>query len=164
MFKFKFGLFLSIMLCVSVLSVPNLNAEEASGLSTGQMIYVPAYSHIYSGDRAKPFLLTVTLSIRNIDLKHAITVTAVDYYETQGALLKSFLEKPITLKPLASIRYIIPEQDKAGGSGANFIVTWESCDRVNAPVVEAVMIGTQSQQGVSFTSRGQVVVPVESME
>ena len=28
---------------------------------------------------------------------------------------------------------------------------------VNPPIVETVMIGTQSQQGISFTSRGQVI-------
>ena len=31
-----------------------------------------------------PFLLTVTLSIRNIDPNHQIKITIVDYYETQG--------------------------------------------------------------------------------
>jgi len=45
-------------------------ADEKIELSDGQTIYVPAYSHIYSGNREQPFLLTVTLSIRNIDPKH----------------------------------------------------------------------------------------------
>ena len=36
------------------------------------------------------------------------------------------METPVTLKPLESIRYVIPEKDKAGGSGANFIVEWKS--------------------------------------
>ena len=124
----------------------------------GQTIYVPVYSHIYIGDREKPFLLTVTLSIRNIDQRHQIRITSVDYYETQGKLLKKHLDKPVTLNPLESIRYVIPERDKTGGSGANFIVEWKSDEFVNSPIVEAIMIGAQSQQGVSFSSRGKAII------
>ena len=133
-------------------------ADEKIGLSKGQTVYVPAYSHIYSGSREIPFLLTVTLSIRNIDPKHQIKVTVVDYYETQGKLLKKYIDKPAILNPIESLRYIIPERDKSGGSGANFIVEWESEKLVNPPIVESIMIGTQNQQGVSFTSRGRVII------
>ena len=133
-------------------------ADEKIGLSKGQTVYVPAYSHIYSGSREIPFLLTVTLSIRNIDPKHQIRVTVVDYYETQGKLLKKYIDKPAILNPIESLRYIIPERDKSGGSGANFIVEWESEKLVNPPIVESIMIGTQNQQGVSFTSRGRVII------
>lgn len=136
-------------------------ADEAIILSKGQTIYVPAYSHIYSGNRERPFLLTVTVSIRNIDPKQLIKITTVDYHETQGNLLTKIVETPVTLKPMESIRYVIPEKDKAGGSGANFIVKWESDKFVNPPIVESIMIGTQSQQGVSFTSRGQAIIPTE---
>jgi len=146
------------LLCIAMIQPMPLQAEEKTGLSDGQAIYVPAYSHIYSGSRERPFLLTITLSIRNIDPKHRIVITSADYFATQGKLLKGFLEKPITLKPLESIRYIIPERDEAGGSGANFIVKWKSEKPVNPPVVETIMIGTQSQQGISFSSRGQVIL------
>ena len=105
--------------------------------------------------------MTVTLSIRNIDPKHNITITLVDYYETQGKLLKKQIDKPITLKPLESLRYVIPERDKSGGSGANFIVEWQSEKFVNPPIVESIVIGTQAQQGVSFTSRGKEIYTSE---
>ena len=59
------GLFCLLTVCL--LLPPPLQADESLGLSSGQTIYVPAYSHIYTGNREKPFLLTVTLSIRNID-------------------------------------------------------------------------------------------------
>jgi hypothetical protein len=133
-------------------------AQGPPGSSDGQTIYVPAYSHIYGGDRERPFLLAVTLSVRNTDPYHAIRITAVDYYETGGTLLKNYLSAPQTLKPLESVRYVVPEKDKAGGSGANFLVVWQSDRPVNPPIVEAIMIGTQSQQGLSFTSRGQVII------
>ena len=149
-------LFLPIFL-LWVESLP-LYAEEACELTDGQTIYVPVYSHIYSGNNERPFLLTVTLSIRNLDPKHPITITLVDYYETQGKFLKKYLNKPAILNPLESIRYIIPEKDKTGGSGANFIVEWKSDKFVNPPIVESIMIGTQSSQGISFTSRGRAII------
>lgn len=146
-----------LFLATCLLAARPLAAAGEPDLSRGQAIYVPAYSHIYSGDRERPFLLTVTLSIRNIDPRARITVTVVDYYETQGRLLKKYIERPLTLKPLESLRYVIPQSDKAGGSGANFIVEWQAEQLVNPPIVETVMIGTQSQQGISFISRGQVL-------
>ena len=134
-------------------------AEGSDGLSRGQAVYVPAYSDIYHGSSERPFLLAVTLSILNIDPERAITITAVDYYETAGQHLKQYLDAPVSLKPLGSLRYVVQERDDSGGSGANFIVKWESEQPVNPPIIESVMIGTQTQQGISFTSRGRVIIP-----
>ena len=98
------------------------------------------------------------MSIRNIDPIHQIRITVVDYYETQGKLLRKKIDKPITLNPLESLRYVIPENDKSGGSGANFIVEWYSERPVNQPIIESVMIGAKSGQGISFTSRGREIL------
>ncbi|MEW6220072.1 MAG: DUF3124 domain-containing protein [Thermodesulfobacteriota bacterium] len=133
------------------------HAEEAPRLSKGQTLYVPAYSHIYAGNRDLPVLLTVTLSIRNVDLARSITIMAVDYYGTAGELIRGFLEQSVVLAPLESTRFIVPQKDKSGGSGANFLVRWQSGDLVNPPIVETVMIGAEGQQGISFTSRGQAL-------
>jgi hypothetical protein len=126
-------------------------------LSAGQTVYVPIYSHIYSGIKGRPFDLAATLSIRNTDPKYPISIVAVKYYDTAGKLVKEYMEVPIKLNALASTRYIITEGERAGGSGANFIVIWKSDKMVNPPIMEGVMIGTQSGQGISFVSRGQVV-------
>jgi len=134
-----------------------LSATEAQKLTQGQTVYVPAYSHIYHGDKETPLLLSVTLSIRNIDPNGSLTVTAVNYHETQGPLVKEYLTKPLVLGPLGSERYIIPQRDNTGGSGANFIVKWHSEKPINPPILETVMIGTQSQLGISFTSRGRAL-------
>lgn len=126
-------------------------------ISKGQTVYVPVYSHIYSGDREHPFDLTATLSIRNTDPKRTITILTVDYYDSKGKLLKKYLEGPVNLNPLATTRYIIKESDKSGGSGANFMVKWKSDIKVNAPIIESIMIGTKTQQGISFISRGRAI-------
>lgn len=123
----------------------------------GQTLYVPVYSHIYSGDREQPFYLAVTLSIRNTDARHAITITAVDYFDSEGKFLKHYLEKDFSLNALGTKRYVVPESDKTGGSGANFIIKWRSEKPVTEPLIESVMISTKTQQGISFTSRGRVL-------
>jgi hypothetical protein len=90
-------------------------------------------------------------------MNQAVTIVSAKYYDTDGKLLKEYLNEPLQLKALVSTRYIIKEGDKAGGSGANFIVKWKSEKKVNPPIIEAVMIGTHSGQGISFVSRGQVI-------
>ena len=131
------------------------NARKCTGLSMGQKVYVPAYSHIYSGNREMHALLTVTLSVRNTDPHHAIEILSVDYYDTNGNLLINYLSSPILLNALGTARYIISQKDRSGGSGANFIVTWKSKKPVNTPIIETVMIGSRS----SFTSRGKEILP-----
>ena len=126
-------------------------------LSAGQTVYVPIYSHIYSGLKGRPFSLAATLSIRNTDPKYPITLMSVQFFDSDGKLLKEYLDKPTELKAMASTRYIITEGDTTGGSGANFLVKWKSHKQVNPPLVEGVMIGTRSGQGISFVSRGQVI-------
>jgi hypothetical protein len=130
-------------------------------LSKGQTLYVPVYSHIYSGDRERPVYLAVTVSIRNTDPAHSIHLTAVDYYDSAGKQLRRFLEKPITLAPMASTRYVVKESDKSGGSGANFIVSWQSDIPINPPLTEGVMISTASQLGISFVTRGVPIVATQ---
>ena len=114
-------------LCFSSLCL----AEQPSRLSRGQDVYIPAYSHIYHGNKEAPLLLSVTLSIRNIDPKNSIEITTVDYYETEGALVKKYISKPLTLGPLGSERFVVPQKDNTGGSGANFIVTWKALEPTN---------------------------------
>lgn len=144
-----------IFLLLLLAPLPGLCGGPA--LSSGQLLYVPVYSHIYTGDKERPFNLAVTLSIRNTDTKGTLRLTAVDYYDTEGMLVRSYLDAPRELGPLASIRYVVAERDVKGGSGANFIVRWESAAPVNAPVVESVMIGAQSGQGISFTSQAREI-------
>ncbi len=154
--KTNFLIIMSIIIAIAVLC-RQVQAESEIRLSKGQTIYVPIYSHIYTGDRETPFYLAATLSVRNIDLKYPITLLSADYYDSDGKLIKKYIEEPVQINPLSSTQYVIKESDKTGGSGANFIVRWKSANEVNPPIIESVMIGTRMQQGISFTSRGQVI-------
>jgi len=151
-----FTYFVLLILLAGILTPPASSAEDIR-LSTGQTVYVPIYSHIYSGVKGRPFDLAATLSIRNTDPKYPISIDSVKYYDTEGKLVKEYLNEPVRLNVLASTRYIIAEGEKAGGSGANFMVIWKSDKPVNPPIIEGVMIGTHSGQGISFVSRGQVI-------
>ena len=126
-------------------------------LSKGQILYVPVYSNIYSGPKKIPFNLATILSIRNTDMSNSIKIIAADYYDTKGKLIRKYYPQPIILAPLESTDIFIPEEDTAGGSGANFIVRWNSQKEVNVPVIESVMIGMKSGQGISFVSPGQEI-------
>ncbi|WP_319526537.1 DUF3124 domain-containing protein [uncultured Desulfosarcina sp.] len=139
-------------------SIHLANAETT--LFKGQTVYVPVYSHIYSGDREQPFYLAATLSIRNTDRSHGIVIQAVDYYDSEGNFLKHYLKQPVSLSAMATLRYVVPESDKSGGSGAKFIIQWKSENPVAEPLIESVMISTKTQQGISFTSRGRVLEAV----
>lgn len=133
------------------------SASSEVRMSSGQTVYVPAYSNVFIGPRKLPFQLATTLSIRNTDLSAAIRITSVDYYDTQGRIVRRYLDKPLELGPLASTFTHIEERDVTGGFGANFIVRWNAGKVINAPIIECVMIGATSGQGISFVSPGQEI-------
>ncbi len=126
-------------------------------IASGQTLYVPVYSHIYHHNRQEIFELAVTLSIRNTDLTNPIIVTSVRYHNSEGKLVKQYLERPIQLDALASTDFFINRNDTSGGLGANFIVEWVAQTEISEPIVEAVMIGTDFQQGISFISPSKVI-------
>ncbi len=146
-----------VLMAVALCALATVPAAAQLLKVKGQTLYVPIYSHIYSGDRERPTYLAATVSIRNTDPVHAIQLEVVDYFGSEGKRIRRYLENPITLKPMASTRYVVSESDKAGGSGANFIIRWKSDQPVNPPIAEGIMISTASQLGISFTSRGQII-------
>jgi hypothetical protein len=135
------------------------SAAGAAKLVKGQTIYIPSYANVMSGP---PLLMVVPLRanliIHNTDPTHAITVVKIDHYDTDGNLAYKYLEKPVTLKPLAAIRVIVKEPQKGNeGVGANFIVQWQADQPVNEPLVDCLMLGTLGNQGFSFSSEGKII-------
>ena len=124
----------------------------------GQTIYVPIYSYIYHYNSRKQVInLSSTLSIRNTDFTNPIIITSVRYYDTNGKLVRQYLDKPVQLNSLASIDFFVEADDLTGGLGANFIVEWVAEKEVFEPLIEAVTVGTESSQGISFVSPGKVI-------
>jgi len=148
--------------CTAVLLCTALFVLLGSGLALAEMSkaqtqYVPCSSHIYHGPKTRSLDLTVTLVVRNIDTKRSLTLTSVGYHGTDGKLLRRALAAPVSLPPLTAREFLVDEKDKDGGVGAFFLVRWKSDAPVNAPVVEAVMIGSSNGLGISYLNRGVVI-------
>lgn len=167
--KRRFVLLLAVLLLAAIPALaqdfgrPGPGMGPGQGLgprirqSTGQTIYVALYSQVYQGLRDRPFALSATLSVRNADPDRAMELAAVDYYDTEGKLVRRYLDKPVTVGPLATREFLVGEKDTAGGSGAKFLVRWKSAQAMIPPVVEAVMIGTANSQGISFVVLDRVI-------
>jgi hypothetical protein len=146
-----------LWLAVGLTPANGWSATADIRLARKQTVYVPVYSNVYSGPRKRPLQLEANLSIRNSDPSAALRITAIDYYDTGGKLVRRFLQQPRILGPLASTDVHIEERDVRGGFGANFIVRWEADRIINAPIIECVMIGASGGQGISFVSPGQEI-------
>ncbi len=130
---------------------------EVDSLAKHQKVYVPIYSDIYHMSGERRFLLTATLSIRNASLQDTMYVRSVDYHDSSGTLSRQYLNKTIALHPLESVEFVVENEEDQGGAGANFIVHWGTNSSALKAVIQGVMIGTASQQGISFVTEGVVV-------
>ncbi|MDD4984255.1 MAG: DUF3124 domain-containing protein [Dehalococcoidales bacterium] len=132
-------------------------APDRSRYVDGEILYVPIYSSIFHYTESRTYELASTLSVHNIDLNNPIKVVRADYFDTNGGMIRAYVTDTLVLKPLQTVQIVIREDDKSGGTGANFIVEWASESEVASPIVEAVMISTSGQQGISFTAAGRVI-------
>ena len=123
----------------------------------GQTVYVPVYSHIYA-DGGRPHLLEATLSVRNVDPNNPIALKSVKYFDTQGTLIKEYLDEELAVAALATASFLVEKRDIRGGSGANFIVVWDAEKPVYEPLIEAVMVGFADANSIAFTSPGRALV------
>lgn len=140
---------------VSTSSEPIIRLSDLD-VTSGQTVYVPAYSEIFIM-RDRTLDLAVTLAIHNTDVEHPIILTSVRYYDTQGQLLREYLTEPRQLGALASTEFFVDANEQSGGLGTNFIVEWVAEQPVFEPIVEAIMLNTSNNQGVSLTSPGRVI-------
>jgi hypothetical protein len=143
-----------ILLGLGIALANSAGASDGVRLSKGQTVYVPVYSNVISGSREVPSHLSNTLVIRNTDLHNPIEVIAADYYDTRGRLIKSYYAQPVAMAPLETVYLYLSEQDREGGVGANFIITWRAAREVNAPIIECVMAGSR---GRAFVSPSRVI-------
>ncbi|RZM79419.1 DUF3124 domain-containing protein [Leptolyngbya iicbica] len=131
--------------------------DDTVEIAVGQTLYVPVYSYIFMVNEERTINLTTTLSIRNTSRTEPMILTAVDYHDSQGTLVRNYLENPVELGPLMATEFVIRQEDVTGGIGAAFLVDWVAHAEISEPVIEAVMINTQGNQGLSFVSIGRVI-------
>src|SRR5688572_27954555 len=71
--------------------------------------YLSIYSHIYSFTLDKSLNLTAMVSLRHVSNTDTIYISNANYYNTKGELIRSYLEKPIQLKPVETVEIVIDE-------------------------------------------------------
>ncbi|WP_462325708.1 DUF3124 domain-containing protein [Desulfoplanes sp.] len=143
------------LFCLGILLTICPQPVGAEQLFTKGTVYVPVYSNIYHGPKVRPFELMSILSIRNTDPRGSIRIVQANYHDSMGRLIKRHVGKHLVLPPLGSADFTVPEKDKTGGTGANFIVKWESDEPVNGPIIQALMVSTRSSLGISFICPGK---------
>ncbi len=119
-----------------------------------EVIYVPIYSDIYADANNQKTLLAATLSIRNTSYADSIFISKIDYFNTEGKLVRKFLDNTISIQPMGTVNYVIEREDETGGAGANFIVELFSRNSKVKPLIQAVMIGQAGNKGFAFSTDG----------
>jgi hypothetical protein len=125
----------------------------------GQVLYMPVYSNIPHMEK-KDFDLSAFLAIHNTDLKHQIKITKVDFFNTDGKLVRNFISSDRQINPLATIIFTIPQKDQSG-TGANFLVEWIADQPVNEPLIESIMKDLSGNKGISFLSQGRIIREIQ---
>ncbi|MFK7799700.1 MAG: DUF3124 domain-containing protein [Aureispira sp.] len=135
------------------------STTNSDNLGYRDTVYIPIYSSIYSKTKDVLFNLTATLSIRNTSLYDTLYLDGIDYYDTEGELVRAYLkeQQTLALHPLQSIEYVIEEKDIVGGTSADFIIEWAAVSNQVKPIFQGVMISTNGQQGISFVTDGHSI-------
>jgi hypothetical protein len=146
----------------SCLLAPAAIADEIVQASTGQSVYLPVYSHLWHGNlsaKGQPEILQLSalISIRNTDPANPIRVISARYYDTAGKLLREFNPSPKALAPLGTLELFVERREAEGGSGANFVIRWQSDAPVSQPVIEAIHADLNSVRTASFVTIGRPV-------
>jgi hypothetical protein len=118
---------------------------------------VPAYSSVsLSHDRLRADF-SVTLSVHNASEDQVLVLDRIAYFDTGGALIETYLDRRIALKPFATIQVYVAINDLRRGIGANFAVDWAAAAQIPAPVVETLMLGGVGNADYSFISPGRPI-------
>ena len=130
------------------------HAESGIKLWTSQTVYVPIYSSIFVRGEKVSLNLSANVIVRNTDSANSIQITEVIYYNSEGELIKSYLNSPKKLKPMVSTYFLIEAAEDKGGWGSNFIIKWESVNKVTQPLIEAIHSGQRGAGIYSYAIRG----------
>lgn len=132
--------------------------QEGRGLSKGQTLYLPIYSHMLYGNlgksgKASYVLLSALVSVRNTDPKRPLRVLSAKYFDTHGKLLGERVPSPVVIPPLGTLELFVELNDASGGSGANFVVRWDAEAAVNPPLVESLHANMDGGKAVIFMTQ-----------
>lgn len=138
------------------------HATDDPALLSGQTLYLPIYSHVYHGEPGKDgkpreTLVSVHVSVRNTDPQVPIRLVPARYFDTQGKLVRAYVNSQVTIPALGTYELFIPRTDTAGGSGANFLIAWTADTPANPPIVEALHADIREARTLMFVTNGQPI-------
>jgi len=142
---------LPVSVSPETLTIPDQGGRKLRG----QVLYMPVYSNI-PHLKKQDYNLSAFLAIHNTDLTHPIKMSRVDYFNTDGKFIRSFIASEQTIQPFATKIFPIPREDQSG-AGANFLVEWTAAQPVNEPLIESVMKDLSGNKGISFLSQGRIL-------
>jgi hypothetical protein len=130
--------------------------------SSGQLMYLPIYSHIWHGDvdssgRPAKTLVSILVSIRNTDPAEPIRLMSAQYFDTDGRRIKEYVAKPTLIGPLGTYEIFVPRGDDKGGSGANFVVSWKAGSPVSLPLIEGVHANLPAARSIAFITTARPI-------
>lgn len=136
--------------------------QSAVSRSSGQMLYLPIYSHVWHGEldsRGGPakVLVSISVSIRNTDPAKPIRLISAQYYDTDGKKLREYVTSPRTIPPMGTFELFIPRSDDSGGSGANFVIVWKSDALASPPIVEGFHANLPTGRSIAFTTSARPI-------
>ena len=89
-----------------------------------------------------------------MNFRESIYITKVDYYNSQGKVIKKYIDSTLLLKPMQSVEFVVGITDNEGGAGANFIVEWGTIKAENVPLIQGLMMENYDGGGLSFLTEG----------
>lgn len=170
-----FSIFLFLAFQLGKSEKPNFTYESAFELANGsknssetslddnndsilKKSYVPAYSHIYAS-KNNAIEMAITLSLRNTDNTTNVQILSVLYYNTEGKLIRKYINDGYTLKPLETKEIFIESSDLVGGSGANFLIEFKAKETTSEPIFESIMVSEKDPgKSHTFISRGKNIL------
>lgn len=149
---------LRVLFFVLFLPLTAANAQDARAPSSGQSLYLPIYSHMLYGNlgksgKASQVLLSALVSVRNTDPRRPLRVLSARYYDTHGKLIGERVPQPVAIPPLGTLELFVELNDASGGSGANFIIRWESEAPINPPLVESLHANMDGGKAIIFMTQ-----------
>ena len=106
------------------------------------------------------FSVAVTISLRNPNPTHPLSVSSALLFGHQGEPLKDFIDgAPQVIPPLGAVELFLRNVDFPQHTGASMVLAWSGPAGVLPPVTESVMVGSKGSQGMAFNSRASELGP-----
>jgi hypothetical protein len=145
-----------VLLIIMGLSVLAGVAAGQVKLVKGQTLYLPVATSYVTDEYS--FNVNATIFIHNADPDHAINIVKMDFYNTSGKLVETYLQQPLKLNPSAGTRLHVKNTVTGEeGTAAHFVIQWQADTKVVEPLVRGLLMGARGTRGYSFDTTPRIV-------